>query len=129
MARDSILFIPFILFILSNSFCPSYALSEPHNHTPQFGRHFRPAPAVRLGEPRSVSPTTSSLVTVVSHVLKIALRRVRGEQNDQHSEGVDQARHPAGCRVVFAEPSGQRPGPQYADRCQNSAEIERDPRT
>ena len=32
MARNSILFIPFILFILSNSFRRSYALSEPHNH-------------------------------------------------------------------------------------------------
>ncbi len=37
MASISILFIPFILFILSNSFRPSYALSELHNHIPQFG--------------------------------------------------------------------------------------------
>ncbi len=32
MASNSILFIPFILFILSNSFRRSYALPELHNH-------------------------------------------------------------------------------------------------
>ncbi len=36
MARNSILFIPFILFILSNSFRQSYAFSSLYNHTPQF---------------------------------------------------------------------------------------------
>ncbi len=37
MASNSILFIPFILFILSIPFRPSYALSELHNQIPQFG--------------------------------------------------------------------------------------------
>ncbi len=37
MARNSILFIPFILFILLNFSCQSYELSKLHNNILQFG--------------------------------------------------------------------------------------------
>ncbi len=53
MANNSILFIPFILFILSNSFRRSYALSAPHNAKPQFDQNFYNGPLRREEPPKS----------------------------------------------------------------------------
>ncbi len=40
MAIDSLLLIPFILFILLNSFRPSAPFSKPHYHTSRFAKVF-----------------------------------------------------------------------------------------
>ncbi len=56
MASDSI---PFILFILSNSFRLSYALSERHNHIPQLSRYF--FATARFGARIPRIPTTMSV--------------------------------------------------------------------
>ncbi len=67
MASNSILFISFILFILSNSLRLSYTLSEPHNHTPQFGQN---SSTDRFGARITRIPTTMSVDTRTADALR-----------------------------------------------------------